>query len=244
MKSKTKDYDLFVFRDDNRVKIDLNHIKRLVGSIQSRNLLELRPITVNGKMEIIDGQHRLLAAKELGIDIWYIVEQDLDAEDIIKMNIAKSWLLGDYLNFYVKHGYVEYIKLNDFMKNEGLNLQVTLNIIYGRSKNQVTQFKEGKFVFLDEIASESITICKDTIAYIQKMSGYSPYTSSTRFWKALITLVNHPEFNKEQWYTNMQKMVTSFGPKVSGNDYLAMFEYVYNWRASVKLVLQNQKPVF
>lgn len=241
---KTKDYEMFVFRDDNRVKIDQSHIKRLKSSIASRNLLELRPITVNGKMEIIDGQHRLIAAKELGLDVWYVIEEDLDAEDIIKMNIAKSWLLGDYLNFYVKHGHAEYVKLNDFIKREEITLQVALNLMHGRSKNKVNEFKEGKFTFSDEIASENIDVCKDTIAYIHKINGFSPYTSSTRFWKALITLVNHAEFNKQQWYTNFQKMVTSFAAKVSGEDYLAMFEYVYNWRASVKLVIQNKKPSF
>src|SRR5258708_17508951 len=35
------------------------HVKRLVKSIQTRNLLHLRPIAVDETMAVIDGQHRL-----------------------------------------------------------------------------------------------------------------------------------------------------------------------------------------
>lgn len=241
MKKNTKDYDMFIFRDDNRAQIDQSHVRRLVQSITSRNLLELRPITVNGKMEIIDGQHRLLAAKEMGIDIWYVVQDDLDAQDILKMNISKNWLMADYFNFYVHHGYPEYIKLTEFMKKEGLNLQVSLNLIYGRSLNKVTEFKEGKFAFKEQVVSEQIEICKDTIETINKVNGYCPYTKSIRFWKALITVFSHPDFEKDQWYKNLSKMASTFGPRVSGYDYINMFAHAYNYRSPMRIEFNPRK---
>ncbi len=90
MIKKTKNYEMFTFREDNREKIDQSHVQRLVFSIEKRNLLELRPIIVNEKFEVIDGQHRLMAAKFLDVEIFYQQEKKLDAKDIITMNITNT----------------------------------------------------------------------------------------------------------------------------------------------------------
>ena len=58
---KTKNYEIFKIMDCNR-ELSAANLQKLIGSIKSRNLLEFRPIIVNSKMEIIDGQHRLAAA--------------------------------------------------------------------------------------------------------------------------------------------------------------------------------------
>ena len=38
----------------------------------------MRPIVVNKKMEVMDGQHRLMAAKQLGVEIYYQEEKNLE----------------------------------------------------------------------------------------------------------------------------------------------------------------------
>jgi hypothetical protein len=43
----TKNYSMFKFRADNREKISDGHVEKLVESIKTRNLLEMRPIIVN-----------------------------------------------------------------------------------------------------------------------------------------------------------------------------------------------------
>ena len=101
--NKTKNYEMFKFREDNRLKIDQSHVNKLINSIQSRNLLDMRPIIVNSDYEILDGQHRLLAAKNLGVEIYYEIEEKLEHKDIILMNVAKSWAVCDYMNYFVKN---------------------------------------------------------------------------------------------------------------------------------------------
>ncbi len=147
MIKKTKDYDLFRFREDNREAINQAHVKRLAESIKARNLLDLRPISVNSEYEVIDGQHRLLAAKSLGVEIYYQMQEGLKAEDIIIMNVSKSWAQADYLNYYCKNGYQEYIKLKDFTKHHNISLKVAINIMVGYSKTAAQEFKNGKFKF-------------------------------------------------------------------------------------------------
>ena len=144
---KTKDYDKFIFRLDNRERIDQGHVKRLVTSIQSRNMLDMRPINVNEKMEILDGQHRLLAAKELGVYIYYTIEKTIEIPDIILLNTMKAWGDKDYLNYYLKHGKEEYAKLNTFMAENKLELRVALSLTIGSSREQHTAFRNGSYLF-------------------------------------------------------------------------------------------------
>ena len=237
MINKTKDYDIFVFRQDNRERINQAHVERLVSSISSRNLLELRPITVNKKMEIIDGQHRLLAAKKLGIPIYYEVGEDLNAEDIIRMNVSQNWKIGDYLNFYCQHQYVEYVKLKDFMIKNNLTIKVALCIALGVGKESSLNFKNGNFKFHDESLSGELKICHQTIEYIIKMNGYSAYTKSARFWRPLLKLIKHPEFEAYKWLKNMQMMISHFSPKAREDDYMKMFQHIYNWKNTNKIRL-------
>lgn len=236
MLKKTKDYDLFIFREDNREKIDKAHVKRLAESIRSRNLLEFRPVIVNHKMEVLDGQHRILAAKELGVEIFYQVENSLDSFDIITMNISKSWSSNDYLNFYCKHGYDEYIKLKQFIDINNVSLTVGMSIAIGQSKQGRHDFRMGRFKFEHKDLSDEIRMCWHTVDYIKKINGYSAYTTSTRFWNAVLKLVRHPSFNPDKWKFNMERLVDKFCAKPSENMYVKMLQKIYNWK--------NQSPIF
>ncbi len=209
---KTKDYTIFKFRNDNRFKIDKCHLQKIKQSIESHNMLDLRPILVNRDMEVIDGQHRLLAAKELELEVYYSIDKNIKPQDIVKMNMTKPWVINDYLNFYAENAYPEYIKLREFMKKNSLEIHVACGIAVGKSKLIFDDFKNGKFKFINDYADEQIEICKETIAYIKKINGYSKYTDSGRFWKALLKLARHENFNPEKWFSNLSKMISYFLP--------------------------------
>ena len=234
---KTKDYDLFKFREDNRESINQSHVKRLAESIKARNLLELRPISVNADMEVIDGQHRLLAAKILGVEIYYNQNKTLTPSDIIIMNVAQPWGQSDYLNYYCKNHYPEYLKLQKFMKSHAISIKIALNITMGHTKDAFHNFKNGEYKFNEENFDDHIDICWETIEYIKRMNGYSHYTQSARFWSALLILIRHTNFDANKWRENIKRMVERFTAKARQDDYLRMFMDVYNWRNNVKVDL-------
>jgi hypothetical protein len=219
--------------------LNQSHVKRLAESIKARNLLELRPISVNAEMEVIDGQHRLMAAKLLGEEIFYIQDSGLTCADIILMNVSKAWGQNDYLNYYCKNGYQEYIKLTEFTKKNGINIKVALNITMGTSKDGYNKFKNGEYQFTEDNFEEDFAICWDTIDYIKKINGYSYYTCSARFWSALLVLIRHADFDKIRWRENLKKMIERFTAKAKQEDYLRLFMDVHNWRNKNKLDLIN-----
>lgn len=240
MIKKTKDYDMFVFRDDNREKIDRAHVQKLVQSITARNMLDLKPILVNEKMEIIDGQHRLLAAQKLDVEIYYDVQKNIDASDIIRLNTTKNWTTGDIFNFYCKHEYPEYLKLQEFMKKNQLSLKIAIIISIGKAHAQHADFKNGLFKFNDEIMEADLDTCWDTINYIKKMNGHSPYVLSAKFWQALLKIVQHYSFEADKWHSNVKKMVEHFTAKATTNDYVRMMQNIYNWRNNNKINLVDE----
>ncbi len=241
MINKTKNYEMFKFREDNRAKVLHADVCRLAESIKARNLLEFRPILVNEEMEILEGQHRLLAAKLLQVDIYYQVEKKLQASDIIRLNVSKQWTMADYLNFYCHHDYQEYIKLRDFAKSHELTLKVALNICVGNAKTAYHAYKDGTFKFSIEEIGEQLEICWETINYIKKMNGYSAYTDSSRFWKAILKLTTHADFEVDKWRVNLHRMVNHFCPKASTEDYAIMMQGVYNWKNHVKINITKEE---
>lgn len=235
MIKNTKDYEMFKFRDDNRAKIDKYHVERIKNSIQSRNLLSMRPIIVNKNMEVVDGQHRLLAAKELGIDIYYTIEKDLDISDVIIMNTSKSWGPLDYLNFYVKQGMDEYIKLDQFIKKNNLQFKVAFTLIYGRAIKKFEEFRTGKFVMPEHNYNESLDLCWETIDYIKKIQGGNLWLKSARFWKSIINLFNHPDFDKVRWKRNLHKLINRIGIRATTREYIDMIYEIYNHGTKEKI---------
>lgn len=123
---ETMDYDLFKFKEYNR-KIHKNHVDKLVFSLQRSNDLNLYPIVVDSKMEVVDGQHRLVAARKMGIPVFYVIDDDYDPEKVIQINTTQmKWSLEDYLNFWMNKGKEDYIKLHNMCKDTGLSLRSTL----------------------------------------------------------------------------------------------------------------------
>lgn len=233
----TSQYDIFKFRKDNRESINQAHVKRLADSISARNLLELRPISVNAKMEVIDGQHRLLAAQMLGVPIYYMQDKKLSSADIILMNISQPWGQMDYLNYYCSNDFEEYKKLASFMKKNGISIKIALNITMGHKRDSYNKFKLGQYTFSEEDFNDHIDICWETIDYIKKMNGYSSYTQSSRFWAALLIMIRHTNFDANKWRDNLKRMVERCTAKATQADYLRLFMDIHNWRNNSKLEL-------
>ena len=235
---KTRNYDQFKFREDNR-KIDWSHVEKIKDSIRMKNLLEFRPMEVNSKMEIMDGQHRLMAAKDLGVEIYYKIVEDMKPQDIILIQTAKAWKMPEFLAYYLYHGYQEYIKLDEFIKKNKISLQMALVLSGGKGDNHFHDFKMGKYVFQINEFGEHLDLIHQTCDYIRRINGnvVSQYTNSARFWKALIVIMKHPNFNQEKWFKNLGIHVTKFRPLATFKDYLKLSIDVFNYKNLNKISL-------
>lgn len=226
----TNDYGKFKFRDDNREQINKAQVKVLAEAIRESNKLHLYPMLVNQDYEIINGQHRLLAAKDLGVNIYYEIDHDFKDEDLLAANSSKQWVSTDYLNYWCKHHSPEYLKLHEFIKKTGLQVRVAIDLCRVRTnETRLDDFRKGKFLMREDVEVD-VDVCHQTVMLIREYFHVSNtiWSSSVRFWKALILLVRHVNFEREHWIYNLKKYMSSIGIRASILEYLKLFGHIYN----------------
>jgi hypothetical protein len=140
----TKKYELFKFLPETN-NINYQNVKRLITSMKKHGFVFGRPIVVNEKMEIIDGQHRLLAARELELEVSYTIEEDFN---YISANVAQRTLsIGDFIKYHAKTGKKEYAKYLSVCEKYKLPFTSSYNFL-GKRIYSTSQMKEGVFEFI------------------------------------------------------------------------------------------------
>ena len=136
--NKTKRYGMFNSHSLQR-QISDNHVKRIAKSIQERGFFNTHPVIVskagNRKYEILDGHHRFEAAKLLGEEFYYIVQEgDQKLEDIIHLNkCTKHWNTTDYVSSYSRQGLEDYQIIENYIER-GLSCENAVRLLGPRSK--------------------------------------------------------------------------------------------------------------
>lgn len=115
---RTSDLSMFQRLSCNR-RVDPKRVAILKSSIMEHGFIG-GPIVVNEKMEVVDGQARLAACKELGKDIEYIICPGLEIADCIALNQNGTiWKMDDYILCYAESGMEDYIRLFDLLPAVG-----------------------------------------------------------------------------------------------------------------------------
>ena len=99
--------NLSIFRDiDGNRNLDERHVRELMISMQFRGFDPNFPCKVNENMEIIDGQHRIEAARRLQeldykVTVYYYKVPGATLADCIRSNeLQKNWENPDYVEAY------------------------------------------------------------------------------------------------------------------------------------------------
>ena len=95
------------------------HVKRLIKSMEE---VLFSPIFIDKNHNIIDGQHRFSALKEIGGKIIFCVLKNVGLEQVTRYNInSKTWGDDDFMHMYVDLGYSEYKKYKEFKEKYKIN---------------------------------------------------------------------------------------------------------------------------
>ena len=165
---KTTNYEQFKLIRTNR-EIQNGLVARLKQSIQKIGYIEARPILVNDKMEIIDGQNRFVACKELGIPIVYAVHRNGTSDNKIIAELNKNqliWRLGDFIHHFAEQGVKYHCVVRDF--EEKYKLGISNSIVICALTKPHNAIKQGKAIPINpkrEEISEFIFHCKNLSFY-------------------------------------------------------------------------------
>ena len=244
---ETNNYSIFSLINGNR-EIDRAHVAQLKYSIKNYGYLN-SPITVNKKFEIIDGQHRFTAAKELNLPIRYIIQDNYGLNEVQIMNTnGKNWRKSDYLESYCDRGNSNYLKLKKFM-NEfpefgissaesiltncvgGINNRGSVD---GDDTNRVKNFQNGNLVISDENLKNGIDIAKK----IQMFKPYYDGYNRRIFVSAMIGIFKNENYNHNQMIQKLNLNSTVLKHCSNVMQYKECIEQIYNYKTREKVSLR------
>lgn len=246
---KTNDLSIFNQIEGNRPP-NLQHIRRLSQSIKDNGLL-CNPILVNEKMEVIDGQHRLLAAKDANSEIYYVILKGYDLKEVHALNLnQKNWTKKDFLNGYADLGVDSYIKLKKFtQKNNDFNLSdcialcsnlttssgLTIGHKFKKSNsvsNQSEVFEEGTWKI------KNIDLAQENAEKIRLIKPYYSGYNRTTFVGTMLTIFANENFDFNEFMHKLRLQPTALVDCSNRGQYKMLIEDIYNYRSRNKVNLR------
>ena len=243
---KTKDYDKFSLLFGNR-DIEPADVK---GMVRSMNKVDLPiPIIVkrdkNGNLVVIDGQHRLAAAKELGKPIFYIIiDNDIGLSEVRTVNQAQNgWKLYQYLTSFIaeeimaKNPKGPYHTFQWFKEKYDLPYQVCFDLLskkpmYTRSTTRA--FKDGKF------AVKNLTQAIREADFIVGLKEYTPLYNSRSFITALLIAMRDYRFDITHFMRQLKRPMCKhmLTERKTTELYMELINEIFNYR------VRDDKKIF
>lgn len=236
----TTNYEIFKKLPMNRAPFE-RHILRLMASIEKQNCLSSCPIIVDKEMQVIDGGHRLEAARRLGVPIFYTVMESATPEAMVRLNEATMrWTNEDFLNFFMESGNRNYAELHLFMLKYDITLKLALRLLVGgKSHEFMKAFKLGQFHFsLEKVDSAKLRLNQiaEVQSYIkERRPSDCSFVNQTHFASALLEFLSHPDVSYQQFLKNLAFRCKILGPETSSRGFIEKLEEIYNFR--------NQSPI-
>ena len=241
---QTTNYSMFKPITANR-EVKERAVEILVKSIEKKNMLHKRPITISGDLGVIDGQHRLEAARRLGVPIHYTINADMQEEDMPLLNrVQKAWTYTDFLHYYVEKGRGEYIKFDHFMRQNGLRLTQVFSLLSISTHAAYENFREGNFVFPEGESHEKMTRILRDIENVKdlvkkKKLERCPWLENATFVRALFNFITSCDIDPAEFLSKVALKIDSFDQRTGQADYLRMFMQIYNYRRKEPIAVLN-----
>lgn len=239
----TTDYSKFKTLIGNRKPNEL-HIKRLTNSFKERYLFS--PILVNEKMQIIDGQHRFLSAKELNLPINYLIVEGYGLEEVQILNTNSSnWKKEDYLKAYCDLGIEPYLQMRQFMLDfpdfgVAIAEMILTDNTNGANNSKVIDkieirmmgFQNGELVITD--LSKAYETAEKVLMFKPYYDGYNRAT----FVRTLITLFKNENYVHADMISKLANNPSALTHCANVTQYKFLLEDIYNFRRREKVNLR------
>ncbi len=220
----TYNYGMFEIVKGNRKVNDL-HVERLKKSMEEDYLVS--PIIINEKNQIIDGQHRFNAIKDLNKKVYYIICEGYGLDEIHRLNeINKTWNKKDFLVGYADKGLEEYIEVRNFMEEYGVSsvsmaIELLNDNLSQKSRNK--RFENGKF----EI--ETYDLAVEIMKGIKDFDEYFDSARTSLFVKAFKKLYRFDKYNHQKMISKLKKNGHKLDTRASVGQYLKLLlNEIYN----------------
>ena len=226
------------------------HIRRLCDSIKRNGILQ-NPIIVNEKMDVIDGQHRLLAAKEANSKVFYIVVKGYELSEVQILNLnQKNWTKKDFLDGYADMGLEPYVKLRDFTKLNKDFLITDCIAMCSNSSSSSTYHRNQKYrkgkpnIAMKETFEEGTWKGKNfdlAQEWADKLKMVKPYYDGYNrgaFVSTILGLFKNEKFDFFEFLNKLKLQTQKMTDCTTVSQYKLLIEDIYNYRRRDKVNLR------
>jgi hypothetical protein len=213
---KTTNYSKFLFSKENR-EIKTKTVVAIKESMLKFGFIPGRPVLVTKEWIIIDGQHRFLAARDLGISVEFeIVEGDFIDKMILLNSTQSNWTLEDYVNSYANQNVDCYRKLLKFKEKYELNLSCAIVLLFGAGV-KTSDIRKGEILKTNPNADRMAE-------YILNCSTIS-YNKDQKFVRAIVSV--YEKLTRSQLIKLKSRLIVV--PALSNStDFVIAFENIIN----------------
>lgn len=233
--TKTNNYRLFNLSSENR-SLDLKAHQNLRKSMQQNGFLPCFPVVCkrggDKRLIVVDGQHRLAIAEELGLQVIYmVIEASFDVPDASRTNVP--WKPKHYAENYAGRGNEAYVEGLAFMDKYRVPISKAFGLLGGTTtfSNISGAFCSGKFKVTDRAYANKIG------EFYVAMIGLSPNLKRSAFLDAVIAAGRIPGFDFLRCLCGAKQCREKLAKCSTRDGYLDLIELVYNFRR------QHQVPV-
>jgi len=229
----TKDYSVFKHLKGNR-DISEPHVLDVIEKIKQAGG-QMMPVIVNELMEIIDGQHRVIALQRLKMPVYYVIRHGWGLEEAQILNsTSKQWNDPAYLKSYVQLESPEYLKYYEFKKKFGFGHSVNLALLSGHYTTEGgtkhnKEFREGKFTV--KKWNEAVEIAER----VTSLKGFYVGYKRRPFINAMAMLSRTRGYNHDHMLQKMKFRHKLLVHCVSVDQYLDILVMeIYNYKSSAE----------
>lgn len=223
----TNNLAMFKFHEMNR-ETNKNHVKRLATNIRENGAIR-QPVVIDSRGNLIDGQHRVLAVRQLkdegvNIDIPYIVKR-YTPTIIAEMNhLQLAWNTRDWIHFYHKKGDTNYTQLLEtYSKYNSLKLTGLASFLSpGYSQLSTSELCKGAFVF--EMTEEK----EYMLDQVKELIKFHPSFGTKAFLMAIMRMSKLPSFSSERLFSKLRANLGSVHPQSGIGNWCRHLVYWYN----------------
>ena len=229
---ETKDYSKFKKLPANR---DAKTMGKIVDSIERVGYV-LSPILVNEKFEVIDGQNRLLALKELGLPVHYMIQPGLGIRECRSLNIGQSnWNTRQFIDSYAEEGNENYVRLKSLLDDYGGTIGVEGIVFTAYPKFAAAigggigqALRKGTF----EMNEAGYNATREKLQRLIDL-GYAEFfkkhgMTSRSWWGACAYALAHPRVDMKTLINRLNKDPLSVVACARVEDQLGYFDEAYN----------------
>lgn len=210
---ESDEYDLLIKLLGNRTVSNKN-VENKKKLLDKNGFKSTNPVIVNIEGQMIDGQHRRLAAEQLGMPFKFTIDVDIQPEESLQTTIelnnsGKPWTTTDYINAFSENGNEEYQKLSAILEELGVGFNRGL-ILYHTSiisKESRDNIKAGKFKY-DEKRAEIARMRKKELDTLTSLVNqrYKKLIESEPFYRAYFELTRQENFKYRILREQFEKM--------------------------------------